>query len=245
MENQIIKIFDNPEQASEFAASLIVTSSDEAIKQRNKFDFVLTGGSSPLKLYKLLAEAPTKNKINWQKTHIFWGDERFVPFESDLSNTRMAFEMLLDHLEIPSSNIHIMDTSVVDVETSAREYEKVIKEIADKTMMPTLDLILLGIGDDGHTASLFPGTDVVHENEKLVATSYNAQQKTKRITLTAPLINEARLIVPMVFGKNKVETLKEVIEGEYNPDLYPAQLLRKAKGKVYWLLDKDAASLLS
>ncbi|UZR95841.1 6-phosphogluconolactonase [Chondrinema litorale] len=245
MENHIIKIFNDATEASEFAASLIATSSKEAINQHDRFDFVLTGGSSPVKLYKLLTEEPSKSKIDWKKTHVYHGDERFVPYESDLSNTRMADEILLNHLDIPSQNVHKIDTSLENVEAAAADYEKVIKEETGNNVLPVLDLILLGVGDDGHTASLFPGTQVVHEKDKLVSTSYNAEQETERVTLTAPIINEAKLIAPMVFGKKKAETIKEILEGEFNPDVYPAQLLRQAKGTVYWILDKESASLLS
>ncbi|MEM1137272.1 MAG: 6-phosphogluconolactonase, partial [Bacteroidota bacterium] len=209
MENHTFNIFNDTDKAATFAASLIESESKAAIANNGQFNLVLTGGSSPLKLHKLLSQAPFNKSIDWEKVHIFWGDERFVPYESEISNTRMAYETLLNNLDIPSRQIHEMDTNAKDVATAALSYEKAIKSLFKTS--PSFDMILLGVGDDGHTASLFPGTPVVYEKDKLVATSYNKQQETERITLTAPLINEAKLIIPMVFGEKKAKTLKEVI----------------------------------
>jgi 6-phosphogluconolactonase len=137
------------------------------------------------------------------------------------------------------------DTNSLTVEKAAEDYEKIIKEILAKEGIPVFDMILLGVGGDGHTASWFPGTQVVHENTKLVSTSFNDEQQTERITLTPPLVLAASVIAPLVFGKSKANTLMEVIEGNYDPDKYPAQLLRNAANEVIWILDTQSAAKLS
>ena len=243
------KIFDTQAEASSYAASLVVESAKSAIELRGVFRIVLTGGSSPLQLHHLLTEEKYKNKIDWSKTQIFWGDERFVNFESDLSNTKMAFETLIDALPIPPQNVYPMlqkdlEVSDTSVEEAAKKYEKTLIELAADDSTLSFDLLFLGVGSDGHTASWFPHTQVIHENDQWVSTSFNKEQDTERITLTPPIVLNAKKIVPLVFGKGKAKTLKEVVEGEYMPDEYPAQLLRNAKNDVIWILDKASSSLL-
>jgi len=248
---QSYKIFENPEQASHFTAELIAERAKNAIEKNGIFRLVLTGGSSPLKLHQLLTSSHFEGKIDWSKIHIFWGDERFVSYESDLSNTRMAYETLIDKIDIPQANVFPMvdkalDVNSISVEQAAAEYEKSIKAISNiPGKIPVFDMVLLGVGSDGHTASWFPGTQVVNEKDKLVSTSFNSEQNTDRITLTPPLVLAASLIVPLVFGKGKSDTLKEVTEGKFQPDNYPAQLLREASHEVIWVLDNESASALS
>lgn len=248
---QSYKIFENPELASQFTAELIVEKAKDAIVKNGIFRLVLTGGSSPLKLHQLLTSSEFNGKVDWSKVHIFWGDERFVSYSSDLSNTRMAYETLIDKIEIPQKNIFPMvgkalDVNTTSVEQAATEYDNLVRSISTTSgENPVFDMVLLGVGSDGHTASWFPGTQVVNEKDKLVSTSFNREQNTERITLTPPLILAAALIVPLVFGKGKAETLREVTEGKYQPDSYPAQLLRNATHEVIWVLDNESASTLS
>jgi len=176
------KIFENQDKASSYAASLVVKAAKNAIDKTGVFTMVLTGGSSPLKLHNLLTEERYKNEIDWNKTLVFWGDERLVEYKSDLSNTRMAYETLLDHLPIPSENVHPMISKTQDIDSTsiqevANEYEEIIKKLTNASSVPSLDLVFLGMGADGHTASWFPDTEVVHEKQKLVSTSYNKEKK--------------------------------------------------------------------
>ncbi|MNE50808.1 6-phosphogluconolactonase [compost metagenome] len=186
-----------------------------------------------------MASDAYKNKIDWSKVYIFWGDERWVPLNDDLSNAKMSYSTLLSHVPIPQENIFEMYKDGVTPEEYAAEYEKSIRTVLGEE--GKFDLILLGMGDDGHTASLFPGEAVLEEQTKWVDAYYLAPQKMYRITLTAPLINKAEKIVVVAFGEKKINALKEVTTGEYNPTLYPMQLIKPVSGELLFLVDKVAA----
>jgi 6-phosphogluconolactonase len=202
----------------------------------------LSGGSTPMDLFKLLASEDYKNKIDWSKIHIFWGDERDVPYADERNNARAAFEALLNHVPVPTSQIHVMDTSVNPMESAAK-YEQMLHQYFDGKPN-SFDIVMLGMGDDGHTLSLFPGTEVVNENEKWVTAFYLKAQGMNRITLTAPIVNQAKAICFLVVGKIKAPALKEVLQGEYNPMLYPSQRIQPSNGQLHWFIDKAAAELL-
>ncbi len=172
---------------------------------------------------------------------MFWGDERWVPLTDEKSNAKMAFETLLNHVPVPKNHIFPM-WSEDEPEDFALKYEEQLRTYLGET--PQFDLILLGMGDDGHTASLFPGTGVLQEQKRLVKAYYLSPQSMYRITLTAPCINAAKKIIFLVFGEKKAHALHEVLEGEYNPDKYPAQLIRPQNGEVLWLADELAAQQL-
>ncbi|UII26824.1 6-phosphogluconolactonase [Fulvivirga maritima] len=235
----MIKVYSSQQEASEAMAQEFKNIANESVKERGRFNVSLTGGSSPKVLYQLLAKEPLVNEIPWDKTFVFWGDERCVPFDHEDNNAKMAFELLLNDVPVPEENIFRMDGRN-DPEEGAQQYESILKEhFAGEE--PAFDLILLGMGGDGHTASIFPGTEVINEKDKWVDKGYNAELKSDRITLTAPFINKARNIFFGAFGEGKAETLKSVIEGDYKPTEYPSQLIKPEKGNLVWYLDEAAA----
>jgi 6-phosphogluconolactonase len=235
----MIKIYNNTEEINTEAAAIFTAVAQKAIDAKGKFTVVLTGGSSPAGIYKLLASDAYKTKIDWSKVFVFWGDERWVPLNDDLSNAKMSYSTLLSHVPIPQSNIFEMYKDGVAPEDYAVTYEQSIRSVLGDE--GKFDLILLGMGDDGHTASLFPGEAVLEEQNKWVDAYYLAPQKMHRITLTAPLINKAEKIIVVAFGEKKTHALKEVTTGAYNPTTYPMQLIKPVSGELLFLVDKKAA----
>ncbi|WP_026632227.1 6-phosphogluconolactonase [Dyadobacter alkalitolerans] len=214
----------------------------EVLSKQDRFTFVLSGGSTPKQLYALLAESPYKEAIDWQKVHFFWGDERAVPFEDSRNNAKMCYDELLNKVPVNADHIHIMRTDI-EPEESALAYEKVLKEYF-KDSEATFDFVLLGMGDDGHTLSLFPGTEVIHEEDAWVKAFYLPAQQMFRITLTAPVVNNAACVAFLAAGAGKAETLKHVLKGEPNVDLYPSQIINPSRGQLHWFVDKAAAAML-
>ncbi|MCP2027828.1 6-phosphogluconolactonase [Flavobacterium sp. HSC-32F16] len=235
----MIQIYNNTEEINTTAADLFAAAAQEAIAKKGKFTAVLTGGSSPAGIYKLLASEEYKTKIDWSKVYIFWGDERWVPLNDDLSNAKMSYAALLSHVPIPSENIFEMYKDGVTPEEYAATYEQSIRKVLGEE--GKFDLIFLGMGDDGHTASLFPGEAVLNEQHKWVDAYFLAPQNMHRITLTAPLINKAKKIIVITFGEKKAHALQEVTKGQYNPALYPMQLIKPVSGDLLFLVDKSAA----
>ena len=238
----MIQIEKDPAKLSEVAAALFVQSAKEAIDANGKFNVALTGGSSPKGLYQLLAGEQYKSQVEWDKVFVFWGDERWVSLDDEQSNAGMAYETLLNHVPIPASNVFPMWTAGITPEARAEEYTIYLKKVLGEAGV--FDLILLGMGDDGHCASLFPGTEVLKEEKKWVEGYFLKSKDIHRITLTAPLINKAKKIVFFVFGENKADALFEVLEGERNPTQYPSQMIQPSEGEVQWLVDETAASKL-
>ncbi|NMH27406.1 6-phosphogluconolactonase [Flavobacterium sp. SE-s28] len=235
----MIQVFKDSVQLSEAAAAIFVSAAHEAVSKRGKFTVALTGGSSPAKLYELLSAPEYRDKVDWQKTFVFWGDERWVPIEDEKSNAGMANKVFLDKINIPNDHVFPMWSALLEPEEQAQHYEQLLrKHLGDSG---EFDLILSGMGEDGHTASLFPGTEVLHEKTKWVAAYYLASQHMFRITLTAPLINKAKRNVVLVFGANKAQAFGQVIAGAYNPEKYPSQLLKPVSGELIWLADEAAA----
>jgi 6-phosphogluconolactonase len=239
----MVRIFNTKEEITSQAANIFIAAAQNAIEKQGRFVVALTGGSSPVALYTLLATAPYKNKIDWEKVFVFWGDERWVPLDDALSNAKMADDTLLSHVSISKNNIFPMYKEGVSAEAYALEYEESIKSITGEDGQ--FDLILLGMGDDGHTASLFPGQAVLQEQDKWVAAYYLESQTMFRITLTAALINRAKQIVVLTFGENKAQALNEVLYGAYNPEKYPTQLIKPLDGELLFLTDKAATSMKS
>ncbi|QRQ63207.1 6-phosphogluconolactonase [Sphingobacterium multivorum] len=238
----MLNIFATTEEIFKEAAAVFISSANEAIRQKGYFAVALTGGSSPEGLYRLLSEDQYKNQIDWAKVLIFWGDERWVPLDNDLSNARMSYEQLLDRVPVRPVNVFPMYRDGITAEDFAAVYNVLLKEMLGSD--GRMDLILLGMGQDGHTASLFPGTVALDETENWVTAYYLEQQQMYRITLTAPFLNRARKLLVIAFGETKAEALKEVIEGPYNPRIYPAQLLAPSQGELLFLVDKKAAKYL-
>lgn len=239
----MLKILPSTEEIFKEAAKLFVTAANEAIDQKGYFTVALTGGTSPEGLYRLLSEDPYKSQIDWSKVLVFWGDERWVPLDNELSNARMSQESLLKNVPVLPSHVFPMFEEGVEPEDFAVSYNALLKEKVGES--GAMDLILLGMGGDGHTASLFPGTAVLDEKEKWVAAYYLKAQQMYRVTLTAPFLNKAKKIIVLTFGDAKAEALKEVLKGEYNPSVYPSQLLNPAEGELLFLVDEKAAKYLN
>lgn len=223
-------------------AEWIIADIQKTLQTKQRYTLVLSGGSTPKRLYELLAKPPYSVQIDWSRIHIFFGDERYVPFEDDRNNGKMAYETLLKYVPVPQDQIHYMHTSLPP-EQSAQEYEKILHDYFG-TSSHTFDLVLLGMGDDGHTLSLFPGTKIVREKKDWVQAYFVDKLDMFRITLTAPVVNRSRHVVFLATGENKAETLKQVVEGDYNPDRYPSQVIEPADGGLTWFIDKPAAGAL-
>lgn len=240
----VIKTFPDSESLSRAAAELFIERAEAAIKVRGRFSVALAGGKTPERTYELLAASPLRARVAWSAVHIFWGDERCVPREDPKNNSFMAKKALLDHVDIPPSQVHpILCAS--SPEAGARNYEKELFAFFDKGP-PRFDLVLLGMGENGHTASLFPGSDALFEKTRWSAEVYVPEQALYRVTLTALLINQAETVAFLISGSSKAKTLDEVLNGPFDPKRLPAQLIepQKSGGKLYWLIDREAASLL-
>jgi 6-phosphogluconolactonase len=241
-----LEIFKDNDQLSHALAEWITSLIEETLTSKNSFSFVLSGGSTPKKLNMLLASSPYRERIDWKKIHVFWGDERAVPFEDERNNARMAFETLLNKVNIPRNQIHIMDTSLPPKEAAA-QYEESLFEFFGTDVLPaqTFDLVLLGMGDDGHTLSLFPHTQVIHEEKTWVTSFFLKAQNMYRITLTKNIVNHSNHIVFMISGSEKANALHHVLEGEKNPDLYPSLVIIPTQGELHFFMDEAAASKLN
>jgi 6-phosphogluconolactonase len=227
----MIRVFENSRELARGAAEHFV-----ALAQKDSFTVALSGGSTPKILYELLADPQEsfRARVSWSRTHFFWSDERHVPPDHPDSNYRMAHEALLSRVPVPEGNVHRVRSENPNAQEVADEYEKII--------VPRLDLILLGLGTDGHTASIFPGSGVLHEAKRLVAAPWVEKLNTYRITMTLPLLNNGASIVFLVSGAEKAEIVKEVLEG---PKKYPAQFVQPTNGELIWMLDRDAAAGLN
>ncbi len=250
--NSEIKVFPGQAELNEAAARRIVELAKENIAANGRFTLALSGGSTPQKLYTLLASEACRDKIDWDKVHIFFGDERTVPPDHADSNYRMANEALLSKVPLRPENIHRMRGEDAPEEAS-KAYSAVLEKEFDleggdgpnPENFPRFDLILLGMGPDGHTASLFPGTQALQERGRPVISNFVPKLDTYRITLTAPTINQAAQVWFLVAGQDKTETLAKVVEGEYQPQTYPSQLIRPQHGQLVWMLDEAAAAKLT
>jgi 6-phosphogluconolactonase len=243
-----LQVYKDAQQLSEAAARWIAGLIAETLKVRDRFTIALSGGSTPKLLHKILAAPPCKDQIDWSKMHIFWGDERAVPFEDDRNNAKMAYDTLLNFVPVPPSQIHVMRTDI-GPEESAAEYEKILHQYFDAiptgapaTLPNSFDLVLLGMGDDGHTLSLFPGTPIVHEEKAWAKAFFLPAQDMYRITLTKVIVNRAAHIAFLTTGAGKAHALKEVLKGDYNPDLYPSQEIKPVNGGLHWFVDEAAAA---
>jgi 6-phosphogluconolactonase len=236
MEVLIAKDLD---ELSHRAADWICKFIEKTLRKQNSFTLVLSGGNTPKKLYQLLASSAFINKIDWEKIHFFWGDERCVPFSDERNNAKMTFDALLNHVPVKKENIHIIRTDM-NPEDAAIEYEKILHDYFPDGNH-TFDLVLLGMGDNAHTLSLFPGYNVVVEKEKWVVSFFLKEQQMQRITLTAPVINAAVRIIFLVSGGDKAGALHHVLSDEYNPDLYPSQIIQPYTGELFWWVDEAAA----
>lgn len=236
----MLHVYKTPDEVSHALAEWITTNIETTLQKQDRFTFVLTGGNSPKQLYELLAAAPYRDRINWSKLHIFWGDERAVPFDDSRNNAKMTYEHLLNKVPVVPEQVHIMDTTL-SPDNSAKAYETILHGYFPKEGT-TFDLVLNGMGDDGHTLSLFPHTPVIHEKNAWVTSFYLDAQQMYRITLTAPIVNRARKVAFITFGTNKANALYEVLRGEFNVDQFPSQIIQPESGQLHWFVDEAAAS---
>jgi 6-phosphogluconolactonase len=248
MSAPIIRFFADAEAVSRAAADEFVRCAREAVTARGRFTVALSGGSTPKRLYQLLADPPYHGQIDWTKIEFFWGDERSVPPDHNDSNYHTAFEAMLRRLPVPAEHIHRMEAERTDRAVAARDYEAVLARAFNVPAggePPALDLILLGMGPDGHTASLFPHTTALKETAQWVVVNYVPKFATDRLTFTVPVLNRGREVLFLIAGTDKAEPLHEVLEGPPNSDLYPSQFVRPAAGKRVFFVDRAAAAKLT
>lgn len=229
------------------AAELFVAQARAAIDARGRFSVALSGGSTPRSLYVLLAtESVLRNAVDWSAVELFWGDERHVPPDHAESNYRMVREALLDHVPVPHRNVHRIAGERTDAADAAREYQSELERSfsLDEGEAPVFDLVLLGLGADAHTASLFPGTDALSERKRLVIANWVPQAGVFRITLTAPVLNAGRMVVFLVAGADKSQAVAQVLQADRDPLRIPAQLIDPGTGRLVWLIDQAAAALV-
>lgn len=238
----MIRIYPDLEALSHAAAELFAAEARQAVQARGRFTVALAGGSTPRRAYQLLAREPFRELVPWQNTHIFWGDERCVPADDPRNNALMARQTLLDHDPVPQEQVHPMVCDRSPLE-AAVEYEALLRGFF-AAGRPRFDLVLLGLGENGHTASLFPGTSVLEEQQRWVAEVYLAEEDLYRLTLTAAAINQAALVVFLVSGHDKAHILRKVLKEAQHPRNIPARLINPVDGGLLWLVDRDAASLL-
>ena len=244
MNRYTLKIFADIESLSQWAAQKIIETSLEAVSARGRFLLVLNGGGTPMRLFELLA-TDYRNKVDWSKTHIFWGDERCVPPDDKESNYGQARDVLLNRVGIPDSNIHRVQGELEPAEAS-KEYSHILQRFADPPLeWPRFDFVLLGMGEDGHIASLFPGSPMNASEPVLAVTGHYQGRPANRVTLTPLVLNCARTVLFMVTGENKAVTLTRVLSDKYEPEQLPAQRINPKDGQVIWLIDDAAAGKLS
>jgi 6-phosphogluconolactonase len=238
----MIRVCPDLEALSLAAAELFAAVSQQAMQARGRFAVALSGGSTPQQTYELLAQQPFREQIPWQNTHFFWGDERCVPADDPRNNARMAHQTLLGHVPVPSEQVHPMICNGSPRE-AAEEYENLLLGFF-AAGRPRFDLVLLGLGENGHTASLFPGTPAVDEQQRWVTEVYVAEEGLHRLSLTAPVINQAALVVFLVSGYTKAPILQKVLEDTRDSGGIPARMIKPVDGGLLWLVDRDAARLL-
>ncbi len=238
----MIRVFADTASLDAAAAALFVKQAESAIEAHGRFSVALAGGGTPGGMYRRLAQPPLSTTVDWGRVHLFWGDERCVGPDDPRSNARMAREALLDHVPIPKDQVHPISCHH-DPAGAARDYDALLRDFFAPEG-PTFDLVLLGLGENGHTASLFPHTEALDAQAHWAARVRVAGQDYERVTLTAPVINRAQRVVFLVSGAQKAAVLKEVLTGPPDPLRLPAQLIRPGEENLIWLADRAAAARL-
>jgi 6-phosphogluconolactonase len=238
-----VRIFEDAAALARAAAGRFVEASQAAVKASGRFSVALAGGNTPRKVYELLAGDEFGARVEWSRCHVFFGDERCVPPDHPESNYRMADETLLSRVPLPRDNVHRIE-GVGDAVENAHAYEDELRSFFGDVEWPTFDLVLLGLGDDGHTASLFPHTPALDGGAAWVAANRVEKLGALRITLTAPAINQARRVLFLVSGRSKTTRLAEVVRGRFEPERLPAQSVRPLAGGLEWFVDEEAACAL-
>jgi 6-phosphogluconolactonase len=238
-----VHISPNPQALAEEAARRFAVLARGAIGARGRFGVALSGGSTPKTLLRLLALPPYRDTLDWGRIHVAWGDERCVPPDDAQSNYRMAREALLAHVPIPADNVHRMPAENPDHEAAASDYAATLQTLFGGEL-PRFDLIHLGLGTEGHTASLFPGSPALAERERWVAAPWVEKLDAYRITLTPPVLNAAREVQFLAAGKDKAAIVRDILHAPHNPTELPAQIAAPTDGRLVWLLDAAAAQEL-
>ena len=241
-----IRVLTTPQELFAAAAEEVVHVANDAVAARGRFAIALSGGSTPKSLYNLLA-TNARTTLPWDRMYFFWSDERHVPPTDPDSNYRMANEAMLSKIPVPPANICRAPSENPDAAAAAQAYEAAIRKFFELQpgQFPRFDLILLGMGPDGHTASLFPGTNGLQEKSRLVIANWVEKLKTHRLTFTLPVINAARCVAFLASGTDKATVLRSVLEENVPGEQYPAKLVQPMDGKLIWFLDRAAASGLS
>ena len=243
-----VRTLANGQEVSRAAAEEFVRAGQNAIDARGRFSVALAGGSTPHRLYELLSSDPFCCQLEWSAVEFFFGDERTVPPDHKDSNFRMVHEALLEKLDVPPSHIHRMQAERRDLAMAASDYQAELARVCGVSATgapPVLDLVLLGMGDDGHTASLFPATEALKEKKLWVVANHVPKLAADRMTLTTAILNRAACVVFLVTGPDKASVLAEVLEGPLEPERLPSQLIHPANGRLVWLVDRAAASQLT
>jgi 6-phosphogluconolactonase len=246
MSNPVVRRFVDAEQVSRAAADEFIRCAREAVVVTGRFTVALSGGSTPRRLYQLLAEPPFLGQVDWPRVEFFWGDERAVPPDHKDSNYHTAHEALLQKITVPAGSIHRLQAERPDKDAAAADYQAEIARVfgvPPDGPPPVLDLVLLGMGPDGHTASLFPFTTALKERERWVVPNHVPKFNADRLTLTTSILNRAREVLFLVAGPDKAEPLGEVLEGPSDTDRLPSQLIRPS-GKLVFFVDQAAAAKL-
>jgi 6-phosphogluconolactonase len=241
--NKNIHAYPNKEKLVTATAELVADCIEQAIQQNGLCNMALSGGNTPGGVFSLLASGPYRDRLDWGRLHLFWGDERMVPPEHQDSNFRMVRETLLDKVEIPDENVHRMRGEIAPEEAAA-EYAELLHDHF-KGSPPCFDLILLGLGEDGHTASLFPETDAVGECEKHVVAVFVSKLSAWRVTLTLPVLNAARKVLFLVSGKSKSEMVQRIMSNKQPDKEIPATMVNPQTGELHWMLDSEAMVLIN
>lgn len=241
--NSELRVYADAEQIANAGAELFVRCAAESIASRERFRVALSGGTTPRRVFELLATAPFQKRVDWSKVDVFWGDERYVPSDDRESNYRMAAEALLNHIATPGIRVYRVPTEIAPAPAAAERYEADVRScFGDPASVPRFDLIYLGIGADGHTASLFPHSPLLRENTRLVAADHVSKLNMWRISMTPKLLNQGHTVAFLVEGDAKAEVLRQIIAGPQNPELLPAQIIAP-EGRLLWLTDQAAARL--
>lgn len=239
----MIRVFKDINELSQFAANSFTEIANQSIAKRGRFLVALSGGSTPMQLYKLLGDS-FHDKVDWSCVHFFWGDERCVPVDDAGNSYGQTKKVLFDKINIPDENIHRV-LSELEPDSAAREYAKTLSVFAEPPLdWPRFDLVLLGMGDDGHTASLFPNSPVDVDSPTLAVTANYQGRPANRVTLTPKVLNSSRNIIFLVSGKSKAAALSKVFNDDYLPAELPVQRITPEDGSLTWLIDEESGSLL-
>lgn len=241
-----VEIVSDPEALAQRSVNLFIDHAQKAIKANGTFNIAISGGHTPKRFFELLGEAPHALSLPWQKVQIFWVDERIVGHDSKWSNYKLAADTFLGKVAIPDQNVHRIPTEFGDFKAAAKHYEETIREVfgLEARQIPEFDLIVLGVGVEGHTGSLFPNSYATFDMDDLACVVYVMDQKLNRITLTHPVLLAASHLVVLVSGQEKASILKEILTSEPDEVKYPIHALWPALDKITWLVDKDAAKYL-